>query len=89
VLFALLLYFRATTKDKTILECLSVTIIAFVTHHLRDANRRGIWFAPFGSTPPLPDFLYISLVLVTPYVIRLITPDAFKYSRVTTTVLDV
>eukprot|EP00731_Ephydatia_muelleri_P031938 Em0023g445a len=28
--------------------------LSTISHHLRDATRRGIWLAPFGSTPPIP-----------------------------------
>lgn len=60
---------------------LVLIINAFVTHHLRDANRRGLWFAPFGSTRPIPDFLYIALVVVTPFVLMFFVPDTVKYIR--------
>ncbi|XP_075227402.1 transmembrane protein 267 isoform X1 [Lycorma delicatula] len=40
---------------------------AFMSHHIRDANRRGLWFYPFGSTPPLSSFSYICLILFLPY----------------------
>ena len=33
--------------------------VAWLSHHLRDAVRRGLWFPPFGSTPPLPYAAYI------------------------------
>ena len=37
---------------------------AWVSHHLRDAHRRGLWFPPFGSTPPLPQWMYIGLIIL-------------------------
>ena len=43
--------------------------VAVLSHHLRDSNRRGLWFWPFGTTPPLPQWLYISCTLVLPYLV--------------------
>lgn len=64
-------------------------IIAFVTHHLRDANRRGLWFGPVGSTPALSKSVYILLTLTTPYLIKHFVPETIKYTRLKTTVIDV
>lgn len=41
------------------------------SHHIRDATRRGLWFFPFGSTPPLPYSLYILLELIIPHSVKL------------------
>ena len=40
-----------------------VFIVATLAHHLRDADRRGIWFSPWTS-PPIPYKLYILLILL-------------------------
>lgn len=47
---------------------LGILCCAFITHHTRDAIRRGYWFCPFGHTPKLPYALYIFLTMITPYV---------------------
>ena len=39
-------------------------IVAWLSHHLRDAVRRGLWFPPFGSTPPLLYAVYIVATVV-------------------------
>lgn len=39
----------------------------FSSHHVRDANRRGLWFYPFGSTPPISNFNYILITIILPY----------------------
>ena len=45
-------------------------LVSGLSHHLRDADRRGVWFyAPFGSIPPLPYELYVLLVVLLPLVI--------------------
>ncbi|CAH1381017.1 transmembrane protein 267 [Tenebrio molitor] len=62
-----------------------IVLTAFVSHHTRDATRRGFWFYPFGSTPPVPYYLYVSTTCVIPVVIcqlhRLVRiDDGGKYS---------
>uniref|UniRef100_A0A8D8M3C8 Transmembrane protein 267 n=1 Tax=Cacopsylla melanoneura TaxID=428564 RepID=A0A8D8M3C8_9HEMI len=39
-----------------------------VSHHIRDASRRGLWFYPLFSTPPLPTVFYLSLMLLLPVI---------------------
>lgn len=51
---------------------LGIVMCAFFTHHIRDATRRGFWVYPFGNTAPVPYFLYIIGVIVTPFMIKLI-----------------
>ena len=45
-------------------------VVAVISHHLRDGNRRGLWFWPFGSTPPLPYWLYISCIVALPFFMK-------------------
>ncbi|XP_031575160.1 transmembrane protein 267-like [Actinia tenebrosa] len=45
-------------------------IVAVLSHHLRDAYRRGLWFWPMGSTPPLPYWVYLSCVVILPVIVR-------------------
>lgn len=40
-----------------------VCFVAWMTHHFRDAYRRGLWLPPLGSTPPLPYGLYITFIV--------------------------
>lgn len=63
---AVLLLLSAITKSKTpVLYCL-IFSVAWLSHHVRDAVRRGIWFYPFGSTPPLPKIVYLGIILTLP-----------------------
>lgn len=48
-----------------------ITLVAGVSHHLRDATRRGLWLAPFFTTPPIPYWLYVMCVSLEPYIFRL------------------
>ena len=43
---------------------------SFLSHHIRDGNRRGLWFWPFGSTPPIPYNLYLTACMALPYFIE-------------------
>lgn len=53
---------------------------ALTSHHVRDANRRGLWFYPIGSTPPLPNVLYILIILLLPYLtVFFMSNNLFKY----------
>lgn len=62
--------------------------VAILSHHLRDGQRRGLWFWPLGSSPPLPYWLYITCELLLPYVVtQMISvidsmPDRAKQSLV-------
>ncbi|KAH0946600.1 hypothetical protein HN011_010463 [Eciton burchellii] len=44
-------------------------LAAFLSHHIRDGTRRGLWFCPLGSTRPIPYYLYVSLCMSLPYVL--------------------
>lgn len=46
---------------------------AFLSHHLRDATRRGLFLWPFPSTPPLPYPLYLLLQSLIPQLIFALT----------------
>ncbi|XP_070545963.1 transmembrane protein 267-like [Ptychodera flava] len=42
--------------------------VAWFSHHIRDGTRRGLWMWPFGSTPPIPYWLYPMVTMVLPLV---------------------
>ncbi|KAK7864011.1 hypothetical protein R5R35_000117 [Gryllus longicercus] len=46
-----------------------ILFAAFVSHHIRDATRRGLWIWPFGSTAPIPYNIYIILTMLFPFVL--------------------
>ncbi|KAJ3641505.1 hypothetical protein Zmor_028011 [Zophobas morio] len=46
-----------------------IVLTAFVSHHTRDATRRGFWVYPFGSTPPIPYYGYVGLTCLIPFVV--------------------
>lgn len=44
--------------------------IAWFSHHVRDANRRGLWFGGSYSTRPIKFSLYLSIILLLPLLLR-------------------
>lgn len=48
---------------------LSMIICAFLTHQTRDSTRRGFSFWPFGTTKPLPYFLYVAFIMAIPFIL--------------------
>ena len=47
---------------------LCMIISSWTSHQLRDGIRRGIWFYPLISTPPIPYPLYlVSLIVILPF----------------------
>ncbi|KAF0305923.1 Transmembrane protein 267 [Amphibalanus amphitrite] len=42
----------------------ALLLAAGLSHHLRDAGRRGLLLPPLGSTPPLPTPIYLTLEVV-------------------------
>ncbi len=51
----------SSTSDVIAPKVVLCTCIAIATHHLRDAQRRGLWLWPLGSTPPINfKILYIT-----------------------------
>jgi len=68
--------------------------VAVISHHLRDGHRRGLWFWPLGSTPPLPYWVYITCVMALPCFVKDIKRSIEKFnvvpiSRQTTPLMDV
>ena len=48
-----------------------LVFVATMSHQIRDAVRRGLWFWPFGSTPPLHPLLYLALEILLPCIVVL------------------
>lgn len=56
-------------QNNLVLVSSLILLTAFISHHTRDATRRGYWFYPFGSTPPLPYAVYVIVTCTLPYII--------------------
>ena len=48
-----------------------LVFVAMVSHHLRDAHRRGLWLPPVGDAIPIPYSFYVLLVSALPHLVRL------------------
>ncbi|XP_011302581.1 transmembrane protein C5orf28 homolog [Fopius arisanus] len=63
----MLLTSKVSTNEK--MEHYSwIILMSFLSHHIRDATRRGLWFAPFGSTRPIPYYVYNIAIIILPYI---------------------
>lgn len=60
---------------------------AWFSHHVRDGHRRGLWFYPFGKTPPLSETIYLGTIIIFPLLIKLIF-DYFVKHRLKDKTLD-
>lgn len=93
ILFLLLLLQNFYLKlNSTFSTFLLIIITAVVSHHLRDGNRRGLWFWPLGSTRALsPDFVYITAECLLPACIWKIQwmLNVTAEAEIITTTLDV
>jgi len=49
-----------------------IVTVAWLSHHVRDAVRRGMWFYPFGSTPPLPKAVYLATIILLPLLMSIL-----------------
>ena len=45
-------------------------LAGFLSHHIRDGTRRGLWFCPIGSTQPIPYYLYLSMSMMLPHTLQ-------------------
>ncbi|XP_061428465.1 transmembrane protein 267 [Lethenteron reissneri] len=45
----------------------ALAALAWLSHHVRDGARRGLWLWPLGSTPPLPRWAYLALTAALPH----------------------
>ncbi|KAK3095295.1 hypothetical protein FSP39_012920 [Pinctada imbricata] len=54
---------------------------SWTSHHIRDAHRRGLWFPPFGETPPLRKNLYLCLLICIPLVVKVLNQYGLTRAR--------
>ena len=48
----------------------SMLFVAWFTHHIRDANRRGMWFGFLFTTRSLSRTIYLGTILILPLLLR-------------------
>ena len=49
--------------------------VSWFSHHVRDANRRGLWFGPIYTTSPLKKPVYFGLIALAPLALRFFYND--------------
>ena len=55
----------------TIQRLLLLFETSIISHHVRDAHRRGLWLWPLGSTPPIQStWVYIFLITLLPFTVQ-------------------
>ncbi|KAF5270415.1 hypothetical protein FQR65_LT05603 [Abscondita terminalis] len=64
-----LLLFAYIQRSNWLIRLSLIIFTAFISHHTRDAVRRGFWLYPWGSTKPISYLTYISLTVIFPYII--------------------
>ena len=70
-IFTTSLYFVQKLLDFRILRHVHwIFLIAWCSHHLRDALRRGLWLYPWGSTQPLTQSVYLFSILCLPFFVK-------------------
>ena len=47
-------------------------MLCWLSHHVRDAVRRGLWMGPFFTTSALPYQLYILLIMLLPWIFKFV-----------------
>ena len=73
LILCLTLFITGYTLNKWWIKLFSVMcFVAWTSHHVRDGSRRGLWFAPIGSTPVILYKLYLTITLVLPLVVMLL-----------------
>ncbi|XP_076297877.1 transmembrane protein 267 [Lasioglossum baleicum] len=70
VLWSLLNFYSSTFNHPKFGYFSWMILASFLSHHIRDATRRGLWFCPIGSTEPIPYYLYLSMSMILPHVLQ-------------------
>jgi hypothetical protein len=52
-----------------------IFFIAWFSHHIRDANRRGIWFGSVHTTKPIKTEHYLIILLIGPLFLRFLNQN--------------
>ncbi|XP_074114950.1 transmembrane protein 267 [Cotesia typhae] len=74
IIWAVLLVVSKVTPEDLFYNlnyCAWILLTSFLSHHIRDATRRGLWVPPFGSTGRIPYYFYVLLAMLFPYFVYL------------------
>jgi hypothetical protein len=76
----LLVFFLFYFVDPTKINWALMFFISWFSHHIRDANRRGMWFGTLFTSPAIPDYWYLSIITCTPLFLRVLISTKFILS---------
>ncbi|XP_053388142.1 transmembrane protein 267-like [Mercenaria mercenaria] len=62
----------AILKSQNLILGAMIFTTAWVSHHVRDGHRRGLWFYPFGETAAIPKPLYLGIILAFPLLMKIL-----------------
>lgn len=68
MVYAILVYFGSNYSFARKVSLMF--FVAWITHHVRDANRRGLWFGALFTTPPIRNSFYVGILLILPLLLR-------------------
>lgn len=83
LILAVLFVVGAELRSFALHMSIATVFTAIASHQIRDAQRRGFWFRPFGDTPALPYAVYVALTVALPFaVVRALNAFQHRWSVV-------
>ncbi|XP_031846842.1 transmembrane protein 267 [Nomia melanderi] len=80
IIWLILNYYSSAYNHPQLSHVSWMILASFLSHHIRDGTRRGLWFCPIGSTQPIPYYLYLSMSMMLPYVLQwLMIPSDYDF----------
>lgn len=70
LLINLAIFFYVLIFNPTSMDWALIFFISWFSHHIRDANRRGIWFGPIYTSSPISDKSYLLIIMLLPLLLR-------------------
>lgn len=70
LLWIILILISTTFNNQSLNDFSWIIFASFLSHHIRDATRRGLWFCPLGTTQPIPYYMYIAMSMMLPYILH-------------------
>ncbi|KOC66932.1 Transmembrane protein C5orf28 [Habropoda laboriosa] len=58
-----------------------IVLASFLSHHIRDGTRRGLWFCLIGSTQPIPYYLYLTISMMLPHILHWLMMSPVQESK--------
>ena len=80
--YIIVMFFNCSVmENQAFIKTYSTLIfVAFFSHHLRDASRRGLWFSPWIQSLPISYPMYIFMIILLCLIIRFVLFEKFILS---------